>query len=94
MAGEYETVTVVWCDLEIAVSYQADWLSSGQWHIELRCAARLPVTQPGYRSHFVQTDAIADAEDVPTFVMAWLDVAAQDPTWLRHLEDSKQLKLF
>ena len=54
----------------------------------------MPVTETGYRSHFVIDDAVSDRDEVRTYVLAWLDEAAHNPDWQRYLEDSKQLKLF
>lgn len=94
MREGYDTFSLTWCERDIEVSYQANWLSSGNWHIELRCSERLPVTETGYRSHFMPTDAFSNEDDLRTCVLAWLDTAAHDPNWQRYLEDSKQLKLF
>lgn len=90
----YNTFDLIWCERDIAVSYQANWLNSDHCHIELRCAERLPVTETGYRSHFVIDDAFTDEDDVRGYILAWLDEAARDRNWARHLEDSKQLNLF
>ena len=90
----YTVFTLVWQDRRIEVSYQADWLYSGHWHIELRCADDLPVTTTGYRSQFVVADVIESPNDVEAYVRAWLDQAADDPVWKRLVEESRQLKLF
>ncbi len=94
MNEAYDTFALVWCERDIEVSYQANWLNSDHCHIELRCAERLPVTETGYRSHFVIDDVVPDEDDVRTYVLAWLDDAARNPNWARYLEDSKQLNLF
>ncbi len=94
MADGYERFTLIWGGRSIEVSYQNNWLNSGHWHIQLRCAERLPVTDTGYRSHFLATTTVADEPAVREFVTAWLDTAAERPAWRRYLEDSKQLKLF
>lgn len=94
MTEGYATFTLVWADREIAISHQANWLSSGHWHIELRCDDRLPVTATGYRSIFVPQARIADDAEIKAFVIALLDEAAQSKDWLAYVEDSKQLKLF
>ncbi len=90
----YTVVPLVWQDRSIEVSYQANWLNSGHWHIELRCADPLPVTTTGYRSQFVAADVIKRPDDVEAYVRGWLDQAAEDPSWQRLLDDSRQLKLF
>ena len=90
----YETFTLVWCEREVEVSVQANWLNTGHWHIELRCVERLPVTETGYRSHFAPEGVPSAQDDVRMYVLEWLDTSAQDPSWQRYVEDSKQLKLF
>jgi hypothetical protein len=90
----YETFNLLWQDRSIGVSYQANWLNSGHWHIELRCSDPLPVTSTGYRSQFVVTDIIDGPGAVEAYVIAWLDHTAADPAWKRLVEESRQLKLF
>lgn len=90
----YETFSLVWAGRQIEVSYQANCLNTGQWHIELRCNDPLPVTQTGYRSAFVAADLIADADAIEGYVLDWLNHAAEDPAWKRFIADSRQLTLF
>ncbi|WP_146345632.1 hypothetical protein [Falsiphaeobacter marinintestinus] len=90
----YAVFELVWDGRPIKVAYQADWLNTGHWHIELRSDAVLPVTQTGYRSQFVPYNGIADAAEVEEYVTAWLNHAATDPAWQKCLQDERQLKLF
>lgn len=90
----YDTLVIVWECREIEVSYQANWLNSGQWHLELRSECPLPVTTKGYRSAFVTVDMIENVAEIECYVLDWLDHAAEDPAWQRFLEESRQLKLF
>lgn len=94
MAEGYETFVMVWAEREIEVSHQANWLNSDHWHIELRCAQRLRVTDTGYRSHFVPQGAFAGETEIATFITDWLDAAATDKGWQQYLADSRQLTLF
>ncbi len=91
---QYETRTVTCQGRDIDLSYRANWLNTGQWHLELRCSGPLPVTQTGYRSAFVATDEIPETEAITGYVLEWLDHAAADKSWQRYLEDERQLKLF
>lgn len=94
MKEEYTTFDLTWQDRIVAVSYQANWLNSGQWHIELRCDELLPVTDTGYRSQFAAAAEIETAEDITAYVEDWLDEAAKDPRWPEREAASRQLKLF
>jgi len=90
----YQTFTLIWADRSIAVSHQANWLRSGYWHIELRCADRLPVTGTGYRSIFVPQADFADETAIKDFVTRLLDEVAVSPAWQSYLVASRQLTLF
>lgn len=94
MDDAYKSFTLAWSERDIEVRYQANWLNSGQWHIELWCEERLPVTETGYRSHFVPMAELADEAAIRAFVLAWLDEAAKSLKWRRYVEESRQLKLF
>lgn len=95
MAHEgYTTHTLKWQGRNIEVSYQANWLNTDHWHLELRCQEPLPATTTGYRSAFLAADAIETANDILPFVITWLDHAAEDPAWLRQVEDALQFRLF
>jgi hypothetical protein len=90
----YQTFTLIWAERSIAVSHQVNWLRSGYWHIELRCADQLPVTQTGYRSIFVPQADFADETAIKDFVTRLLDEAAVSPAWQAYLVASRQLTLF
>lgn len=90
----YETFTVTWENRSIEVSYKANWLNTGYWHIELRSDDPLPVTSTGYRSAFVAAESIESAEAVESYVLEWLDHAAEDKTWKIQVQNSRQLDLF
>ncbi|RFP88511.1 hypothetical protein DZK27_08490 [Rhodobacteraceae bacterium 63075] len=81
-------LTVTWQNREIAVTFEENWLGGALWHIELRCDDILPVPETGYRSAFVDRDAIPEKAAIAAFVLAWLDEAATDPAWPARLEAS------
>ena len=93
MAGQYEGLELVWEGRTVAVQFQANWLNSDTWHIELRCSDRLPVTDTGYRSIFVPNPGFEGAADVESYVRSIVDDAAKADEWQRYIEDSRQLKL-
>ena len=67
-------------------------------HIEL-CTlepplAPLPISDTGYRSHFIPSPQLADYEDHLEYLLAWLDHAATDPQWIAQAEAAKQGSLF
>ena len=79
---------LVWRGVEIEVRHVANWLNTGLDHIEIEAMPRtaLPITETGYRSHFVDPGDLTDYADVADFLRFWLDSAAEK--W------SGQLSLF
>ncbi|MFO6466253.1 hypothetical protein ACK8OR_17830 [Jannaschia sp. KMU-145] len=94
MSGGYTSFDMVWMERVITVSYEANWLRSGHWHIELRCAEPLPLTDTGYRSMFVPEEQFLDEAEIEGFVQWLLDDAAGSVAWKDFLEKSRQLNLF
>lgn len=67
-------------------------------HIEVRSVkparAPLPITETGYRSHFVPLGTVeAHGGDVVAQVRAWLDEAALDKAWIERCERARQGEL-
>ncbi|WP_254368252.1 hypothetical protein [Paracoccus sp. Z118] len=52
-------------------------------HIEMRSEGRtpLPVTETGYRSHFMSKGTVAEHGGAVAFVTAWLDHEAARTGW-------------
>jgi hypothetical protein len=94
-----------WQGITVAVSYEADWMGMSKElsqfataHLEIESVAPakqpLPVTETGYRSHFVARGIVEQAGGPVAFARAWLEQAAKAPAWKRQQEASKQLCLF
>lgn len=60
-------------------------------HIEMKTDGRapLPVTETGYRSHFISAGTVAEHGGAVAFVTAWLEHEAARTGW-----SGKQLSLF
>jgi hypothetical protein len=56
--------------------------------------ALIPVTDTGYRSHFLAPGVAERAGGPVAYVKAWLDEAAKCPAWQRKDFQSRQLSLF
>lgn len=58
--------------------------------------APLPITETGYRSHFVPKDSIEEAGGPETYVSDWLDAAAANAgkVWLAQEAAARQYALF
>jgi hypothetical protein len=93
----YEQHTIMWEGLALRISWCPEWSTSVQIaHLEISTAdaAPLPITETGYRSHFVHRADVESYGGPVAYATAWLDDAARSPDWQRHVESSKQLCLF
>lgn len=55
--------------------------------------APLPITETGYRSHFIAKDTIEDAGGPTAYVEAWLDEAARSRGWIEQEAEIRQYAL-
>ncbi len=99
---EYQTFNATWQGIDLEIRHCPRWLcSSGDYvtqHIEIRSAGkvRLPITETGYRSHFMNgAEALAEFDDDPVAFVLWmLDGAGQNKEWLAQVEADRQYSLF
>lgn len=93
-----QTHRLTWQGIALSITYEPGWLGMSIAHLEVRAErperAPLPITETGYRSHFIDPRHIEAAGGPEAFVTAWLDVEAQTPAWQRHLDQSRQGSLF
>lgn len=85
-----EKYNITWRGVEIDITYTPDKFGMVD-HIELRTEnkAPLPVTETGYRSHFMNKEAVAHHGGAVSFVTTWLDHKAERTGW-----SNAQLSLF
>ena len=94
MSIEMELQTqLTWHGLEIAVTCVPNWLNSDHAHIEIRCAEPLPITNTGYRSHFMPIRELEQWNSLDAFLLAWLDEASGSKDWQRIWAMRQQLSL-
>ncbi|MEO0667150.1 MAG: hypothetical protein AAFZ99_04490 [Pseudomonadota bacterium] len=90
------TSQIVWRDVSIEITFhQRRWKSDFD-HIELHVEEGriIPVTETGYRSHFLPMGIVDEHGGPERFVQAWLDHEAEKPDWKKHEYASRQLSLF
>ena len=85
-----EQHTITWRGIQIEITYTPDSFGMVD-HIDLRTEsnAPLPVTDTGYRSHFMAKGTVAHHGGSVAFVTAWLDHEAARSGW-----SGTQLNLF
>lgn len=93
-----------WRGVDIEITFERDWLSIAREH-DLAAShltvtavhpkrAPLPITETGYRSHFLHFEEIDQAGGSVAYVEAWLNHMAQSREWLDYEQVSRQLSLF
>jgi len=85
-----EKHNITWRNVQIEITFTPDAFCMVD-HIELRIGnkALLPVTETGYRSHFMNKGTVAAHGGAVAFVTAWLDHEAKRTSW-----NNDQLSLF
>ena len=84
--------------VRVRIVHSRDYLGQGQDHIEVESIAPkkapLPISETGYRSHFLSPlDLVNDGGPV-TFVTAWLDREAKGKDWQKRQTVRQQGDLF
>jgi hypothetical protein len=84
--------------VRLRVTHSRNYLTTGSDHIEIEAIepkrAILPITETGYRSHFIKSDDVERAGGVRRFVTDWLASAAASKPWQRSQQAAKQGDLF
>ena len=93
-----ETFNFTWRDKQITIRFERKFLGTSliSAHLQIESADRvpLPITETGYKSHFMSAEMI-DAEGGPVaYVQAWLDDASTATEWRDAEINRAQLTLF
>lgn len=82
----------------VRVTHSRDYLVMGQDHIKVESLSpkkiALPITDTGYRSHFLSPLELINAGGPVTFVTAWLDREAKSKDWQKRQIVRQQGDLF
>ena len=88
---------LVWRGILLVIREQHDYLWPGQSHVEVYVVrpkhAVIPITETGYRSHFIDTEELSLAGGAVAFVTEWLDREAATKKWQRAEIMAQQLTL-
>lgn len=89
---------IEWNGIEIGIKYEP-MLWNVTSHLEVQSLmperAPLPITETGYRSHFMPIGTVEAEYASPfDFVRAWLDHEARSNDWCDHVAASAQGDLF
>ena len=86
---------LLWQDIRIIIVHKPEFFT-GTDHLEITSegSVPLPITETGYRSHFMPSDTLENHSDALAFVSKWLDEASKLKQWQKHLAESGQMSLF
>ncbi|MCB1468128.1 MAG: hypothetical protein KDK08_13520 [Rhizobiaceae bacterium] len=90
-------IQITWEGISIEITYHERYSRDPAFdHIELRVEENriIPVTETGYRSHFLPSEVVHQYGGPEGYVRAWLDHEAQSPDWKKREEASRQMSLF
>lgn len=92
------TYNLSWEQFDIEVNYCPEW-STGHYkiaHLEIRNinGQALPITETGYRSHFLHPEIIEEEGGAIAYVRKWLELEAKANKWKNQFADMNQFKLF
>lgn len=99
------TAVIEWQGITIEIVYEPNWLNLSREdsdltaaHLDIRSIAPerapLPITETGYRSHFLHPNEIAELGGPVAYVEAWLNDMAQSADWAKQEARRRQLTLF
>jgi hypothetical protein len=103
MNRNIETFRTNWNGIEIEIRWEPNWLNLTSCgydtaHLEIETIAPerapLPITDTGYRSHFISPETVAAYGGPVSFIEAWLETESQAPDWRRVQQERQQLTLF
>lgn len=84
--------------ITIRITHAREYLSSGSDHLEIESLrpkkAPLPITETGYRSHFIPALDLMNAGGPVTFVTAWINQEAKGKIWTKAATAKQQADLF
>ncbi|GAA6176738.1 hypothetical protein [Sulfitobacter pacificus] len=93
----YEETEIIWRGIVLTIRYAPNWCATvGMGHIEVISDARQvsPITQTGYKSHFIHAEQVSQFGSAAQYVVAWLEQEAKAESWKRHEAEARQLSLF
>ena len=100
--NEVQKIQAEWQGLSFVITYYPKWmpLKNSDFimaRLEIQSGSpetKLPITETGYRSHFLHPDEIAARGGVEKYVQGWFDYASQSPEWKKNQRINCQPSLF
>lgn len=85
-------------NVRLRITHARNYLDLGEDHVEIESItpkrAPLPITETGYKSHFIRGLDLINAGGPITLVTAWLDAEARSKDWQKQANAKAQGDLF
>ena len=93
--GNHDVIQTEWQGIAITIRYTPQRFA-GYDHLEIvsRDKQRRPITETGYRSHFLLPEKLDEFGDPCGYVLAWLDHEGNSNVWRASVAKRAQLSLF
>ena len=89
------TYDIIWREIPVRITHTPQWCNLIEHlEIESRDSVPLPITETGYRSHFLSEAELQDYDDPVEYVIAWLDQEAESEEWKNRQDQARQFSLF
>lgn len=94
---------IVWAnpnggEVKLRITHERDYLESVTDHLTIESIAPekapFPLTETGYRSHFISAAELQEAGGAKSYVTAWLEQESRSEKWRRKDQASRQGSLF
>jgi hypothetical protein len=91
-----------WNGILLEITYEPEWLpphilGEDVAHVQVQSIyptdAPLPITETGYRSHFIAAATIVAAGGPVAYVDVWLTAESQAPAWRQREQAARQFSL-
>ena len=102
MKTDYAIIHKNWNGIEIEIRWNADYVAfddgNSMAHLEVMSLkperAPLPITETGYRSHFIFRNEVERMGGPEAYVEAWIDEMSHTHAWRETAAATRQLALF
>ena len=93
------TEMLEWQGITLSVECERNYATmTGLTHLSIHVlepsTSKLPITETGYRSHFLSEAEVAELGGPLGFVRAWLDAEAATPEWQAQQQAARQMTMF
>ena len=102
MQNDYAIIHKNWNGIEIEIRWNADYVSFDDGgtmaHLEIEsispARSPLPISETGYRSHFIHTQEVDGFGGPEAYVEAWIGELSRSRAWREAQLSARQLALF